>query len=133
MAVKIIAGAMAGVAIPIVIEYAVKGEDISAQIPVKWSGVIGIALGAVDIALVYTMPRLKFASEGTKGALLAFGAASLAEGIMILVLEQLRKQTSYTFQTPVGWIAPEVPMVNPYRQMMAQQYTSPVGQIVKEI
>jgi len=65
--------------------------------------------------------------------LIAFGAASLATGISILILEQLRKGTGYTFQPPMGWQAPNVPMINPMATTMAQQYTSPVGQVIKEI
>jgi hypothetical protein len=133
MGIKVIAGAMIGVTVPIVIEYAVQGADVNATIPYKWSGIAGVAMGAIDIALVFAVPKLKNARDETKNALLAFGAASLAEGIAILILEQLRKSTPYAFQTPVGWIAPEVPIVNPMRQGMAQQYTSPVGQVVKEI
>jgi hypothetical protein len=133
MGIKVIAGAMIGVTVPIVIEYAVQGADVNETIPYKWSGIAGVAIGAIDIALVFAVPKLKNARDETKNALLAFGAASLAEGIAILILEQLRKSTPYTFQTPVGWIAPEVPIVNPYKQNMAQQYTSPVGQVVKEI
>ena len=133
MSVKVIGGAMGGVFIPIVIEYAMQGADIPG-IPLKWSGAAGIAVGGVSIGLVMAkIGPFKFMQPDTKAALIAFGASSLATGISILILEQLRKSTGYTFQPPTGWNAPQVPMVNPMATRMAQQYTAPVGQVVKEI
>jgi hypothetical protein len=133
MSVKVIGGAMGGVFVPIVIEYAMQGADVP-SIGLKWSGVAGVAIGAVDIALVMAkIGPFKFMKEDTKAALVAFGAASLATGISILILEKLRQSTAYTFQPPMGWTPPQVPMVNPMATRMAQQYTSPVGQIIKEI
>ena len=41
MSIKVIGGAMGGVFVPIVIEYAMQGADISPNIPLKWSGVAG--------------------------------------------------------------------------------------------
>jgi len=132
MSMKVIGGAMGGVFVPIVIEYAAKGADINATIPFKWSGIAGIAIGGVDLALVYAkVGPFRTMNDENKDALIAFGAASLATGISILVLEQLRKSTTYTFQPPMGWQAPQVPIIGP--NMMAQQYTSPVGQVIKEI
>jgi hypothetical protein len=133
MSIKVIGGAMGGVFVPIVIEYAMAGADIP-SIGLKWSGVVGIGVGAVDIALVMSkIGPFAYMTPDNKAALIAFGASSLATGIAILILEQLRKSTTYTFQPPMGWQAPQVPMVNPMRTTMAQQYTSPVGQVVKEI
>ena len=133
MSIKVIGGAMGGVFVPIVIEYAMQGADVP-TIGLKWSGVAGIAIGAVDIGLVMAkIGPFKYMKEDTKAALVAFGAASLATGISILILEQLRKSTAYTFQPPMGWMPPQVPMVNPMSTTMAQQYTSPVGQVIKEI
>jgi hypothetical protein len=133
MSVKVIGGAMGGVFVPIVIEYAMQGADVP-SIGLKWSGVAGIAIGAVDIGLVMAkIGPFRMMQPDTKAALIAFGAASLATGISILILEQLRKGTGYTFQPPMGWQAPNVPMINPMATTMAQQYTSPVGQVIKEI
>jgi len=133
MSVKVIGGAMGGVFVPIVIEYAMQGADVP-SIGLKWSGVAGIAIGAVDIGLVMAkIGPFRMMQPDTKAALIAFGAASLATGISILILEQLRKGTGYTFQPPMGWQAPNVPMVNPMATTMAQQYTSSVGQVIKEI
>src|SRR5208283_1123526 len=100
MSVKVIGGAMGGVFVPIVIEYAMQGADVP-TIGLKWSGVAGIAIGAVDIGLVMAkIGPFKFMSPDTKAALIAFGASSLATGISILILEQLRNSTAYTFQPP---------------------------------
>jgi hypothetical protein len=132
MSMKIIGGAMGGVFIPIVIEYATQGADINSTIPLKWSGIAGVGIGAVDLALVYAkVGPIRNMSTESKDALVAFGAASLATGISILILEQLRNSTNYKFQAPSGWNAPSVPMIP--QQTMAQQYTSPVGQVIKEI
>ena len=133
MSIKVIGGAMGGVFVPIVIEYAMQGADVP-TIGLKWSGVAGVAIGAVDIALVMAkIGPFRNMQPDTKAALIAFGAASLATGISILLLEQLRNSTAYKFQPPMGWNAPQVPMVNPMATTMAQQYTSPVGQLIKEI
>lgn len=129
MSVKVIGGAMGGVFVPIVVEYVAKGADISATIPLKWSGIAGIAIGAVPIALVVAKigPFYNMKDE-TKDAVIAFGAASLATGIAILILEQLRNSAGYTFRGNMPMIAP--PQMNGLGQ---QGYTAPVGQIIKEI
>jgi len=128
MSIKVIGGAMGGVFVPIVIEYAMQGADVPSI------GLKGVAIGAVDIGLVMAnIGPFRMMRPETKEALLAFGAASLATGISILILEKLRQSTAYKFQPPMGWQAPNVPMVNPMATTMAQQYTSPVGQVIKEI
>ena len=133
MSIKVIGGAMGGVFVPIVIEYAMQGADVP-SIGLKWSGVAGVGIGAVSIGLVMAnIGPFRMMRAETKEALLAFGAASLATGISILILEKLRQSTAYKFQPPMGWQAPNVPMVNPMATTMAQQYTSPVGQVIKEI
>lgn len=131
MSVKVIAGAMGGVFVPIAIEYAAKGADISAQVPLKWSGVAGVVIGAVPIGMVVAkIGPFRNMSESTKAAVIAFGAASLATGLSILILEQLRNSAGYTFQNYVPAMVPQ----NPIGPMgLAQQYTAPVGQIIKEI
>lgn len=121
MSTKLVAAGMGGVFVPIAIEFAAKGADIHPSVPVKWSGVIGIVAGVVPIAAVYTIDRVKRMDEKNKNAMLAFGASSLATGISILVLEQLRKSQGYTFRdVPLGMSTEE-------------GLTAPVGQIIKEI
>jgi hypothetical protein len=130
MSVKVIGGAMVGVFVPIAIEYAAKGADISKEIPLKWSGVAGIVVGAVPIALVVAkIGPFRNMRDENKDAIIAFGAASLATGISILILEQLRKDKAYKF---ADWNYPLVPSQN-YPTGLAQQYTAPVGQVIKEI
>ena len=133
MSIKVIAGTMGGVFVPIVVEYAMNGADINATIPLKWSGVAGIVAGVVPLGLVFAKigPFNNMSTEN-KDAVIAFGAASLATGISILILEQLRKSTTYTFQRPM--MPAMVPQMMPQQQMgLAQQYTAPVGQVIKEI
>jgi hypothetical protein len=69
-------------------------------------------------------------SESNKDAVIAFGAASLATGIAILILEQLRNSTAYKFQGPM--MPAMVPQIM-QQGLYAQQYTAPVGQVIKEI
>jgi len=140
MSVKVIGGTMVGVFVPIAVEYAMNGKDISASIPVKWSGIAGIVVGAVPLGLVFAkVGPFGYMQQQSKDAVIAFGAASLATGIAILLLEQLRNATAYKFQGRANMRNPMmVPMVpqNPlpsYQQGLAQQYTAPVGQVVKEI
>ena len=91
MSIKVIGGAMGGVFVPIVIEYAMQGADVP-SIGLKWSGVAGVAIGAVDIGLVMAnIGPFRMMRAETKEALLAFGASSLATGISILILENYDK------------------------------------------
>jgi hypothetical protein len=140
MSVKVIGGTMVGVFVPIAVEYAMNGADISTSIPLKWSGVAGIVIGAVPLGMVLAkIGPFSYMQPQTKDAVIAFGAASLATGLAILLLEQLRNSTAYKFQARGNARYPmQVPMVpmNPlpsYQQGLAQQYTAPVGQAIKEI
>jgi hypothetical protein len=121
MTVKLIGAGMGGVFVPIITEFAAKGADIHPSFPVKISGVVGVVAGAVPIIAVYGIDRVKRMSEDNKNAMLAFGASSLATGLSILLLEQLRKSAGYTFRdVEIG--APR-----------GEGLTAPVGQIIKEI
>ena len=140
MSVKVIGGTMAGVFVPIAVEYAMNGADISTSIPLKWSGVAGIVIGAVPLGLVVAkIGPFGYMTPQTKDAVIAFGAASLATGIAILILEQLRKSTAYKFAARPGARYPMQPAYIPanplpsYQNSLAQQYTAPVGQVIKEI
>jgi hypothetical protein len=119
----LVLGGMGGVFVPIVIEFAAKGADIAPTVPLKWSGMIGVVVGGATLVGYYVkksaFDRMK---AGTRNGLIAFAASSLATGISILALEQLRKSTSYTFRSNVPLIAPQ-----------AAGLTAPVGQIIKEV
>ena len=102
---KLIAGGMGGVFVPILIEFGVKGQRISEQIPFKWSGVIGVggglAVGILPLAWK-GHPVNKMAAEN-KNAAIAFGASMFATGASILILDELKKQAAYTFgEVPLG-------------------------------
>lgn len=122
MSTKLIAAGMGGVFVPIIVEFAAQGADIAPSVPIKISGVVGVVAGIVPIAAVYTMDRFKRMEDKNKNALLAFGASSLATGISILILEQLRKSSGYTFNDNVSLSMPH-----------SEGLTAPVGQIIKEI
>lgn len=120
----IIAGGMGGVFVPIVIEFAAKGQKVSDQIPMKWSGVAGVIGGIVPLGLHFAKPAFYTRlSEDTKRGLLAFGGASLATGASILILDELRKREMYTFQ--------EVPLGRGYHSEGLTERVYPEG--IKEI
>jgi len=107
MSAKIAGGAMGGVFLPIVIEFGAKGARISDTVPYKWSGVVGTGIGVVTgvLPLVWKeYPLTKGMSPDNKNAVIAFGGASLATGVSILILDELRKKAAYTFrgELPLG-------------------------------
>lgn len=123
MSAKLVGAGMGGVFVPIIIEFAAKGADVHPSLPIKISGLVGVVAGAVPLVAVYTKAGpFRNMKEDNKNALLAFGASSLATGISILVLEQLRKSSGYTFNE-------NVPLSMPHSEGL----TAPVGQIIKEI
>lgn len=98
---KVIGGAMGGVFLPIVIEFGAKGRRISEQVPLKISGVVGVGTGMVTGVLPAVWPDYpltKDMSDDNKNAVMAFGGASLATGLSILVLDELRKREIYEFK-----------------------------------
>jgi len=101
MSAKIVGGAMGGVFLPIVIEFGAKGARISESIPYKWSGVVGTGVGVVTSVLPLAwkdFPLTKGMSPDNKNAVIAFGGASLATGLSILILDELKKRAAYTFR-----------------------------------
>ncbi len=104
--IKPMGGAMIGVALPIAIEYGVKGGRIGAteEEPtkgVKISGVVGTTLGAVElgVALAGNAKKIGWPKDPEDVALMAaMGGAKLATGVSILVLDELRKRAAYTFK-----------------------------------
>lgn len=98
---KVIGGAMGGVFLPIVIEFGAKGKRISEQVPLKWSGVVGVGTGIVTGVLPAVWPDYpltKDMSDDNKNAVMAFGGASFATGLSILILDELRKRELYEFR-----------------------------------
>lgn len=104
MSMKIAGGAMGGVALPIVIEFAAKGARIHEKFPYKWSGVVGTGLGFVTGVLPAVWEKYPLTKDMTpenKNMLIAFGASDFATGVSILILDELKKRGSYEFQTDV--------------------------------
>jgi hypothetical protein len=121
MSVKVIAGGMIGPFVPIITEFAAQGADIAPSVPVKISGIVG---GIVPIIAVYSkVGPFRNMKDDNKNAILAFGASTFATGLSILILEQLRKSTHYTFRDV------EIGRPSPNREGL----TAPVGQVIKEI
>lgn len=101
MSMKIFGGALGGVTLPLVIEFGAKGAKISDTIPYKWSGIAGTGIGVVTgiLPLVWgEYPLTRGLATEDKYALEAFGGASFATGIGILILDELRKRAAYTFK-----------------------------------
>jgi len=102
---KLLAGGMGGVAVPIIIEFGAKGARISESIPVKISGAVGLGLGLFTgiLPLWKNYPLTKNMRPENKNAVIAFGAANLATGVSIIILDELRKRAAYTFEeVPIG-------------------------------
>jgi hypothetical protein len=125
MSAKIVGGAMGGVFVPIVIEFGAKGARISDKIPYKWSGVVGTGMGVVTgvLPLVWKdYPLTRGMKEEDKNMVMAFGGASFATGLSILILDELRKRAAYTFR------GGEVPLEVPTRGLEV-----PPEELIKEI
>lgn len=103
---KPVGGAVIGVTLPIAIEYGAKGYRIGSteEEPTKGykvSGVVGVGLGAVEIGIAWAghTERIGWPKEPEDVALMAaMGGASLATGISILVLDEMRKRALYAFK-----------------------------------
>lgn len=121
---EIVGGAMGGVFVPIVIEFGAKGARISDAVPYKWSGVVGTGLGFVTgvLPLVWKDHPVNKMAADTKDAVVAFGGASFATGLSILILDELRKRAIYTFRG-------EVPLGVP----SAEGLEIPPEELIKEI
>lgn len=105
MRAKVFAGAAGGVAIPLVIEFGVKGARISPQVPLKWSGVIGTGIGLVTGVIPAAWdnnPLTKDMNDEDKDTVIAFGASMFTTGLGILVLDELRKRQAYQFRKTSG-------------------------------
>jgi len=125
MSAKIVGGAMGGVFVPIVIEFGAKGARISDKIPFKWSGVVGSGLGFFTGVLPVVWkeyPLTKGMREENRDAVIAFGGASFATGLSILILDELRKRARYAFRG-------EVPLSVP----SAEGLEVPPEELIKEI
>jgi len=125
MSARIVGGAMGGVFVPIVIEFGAKGARISDSIPYKWSGVVGTGLGFFTgvLPIVWkNYPLTRDMKPENKEAVMAFGGASFATGLSILILDELRKRAAYTFRG-------EVPLGVP----SAEGLEVPPEELIKEI
>lgn len=125
MSSKIFAGALGGVALPIVIEFGAKGARISDTVPYKWSGVVGVAGGFVTGILPLAWkeyPLTKGMATEDKNAVIAFGGAMFGTGLSILILDELRKRAAYTFRG-------ELPLTQPSREGLEL----PPEELIKEI
>jgi hypothetical protein len=102
-------GALLGVTIPLVTEYAVKGARLGATTAeptkgLKWSGILGVAEGVVGIGGAFAAEKgvWKGVKDEDKALLAAFGGGGLATGLGILILDELRKRTLYAFKKEKG-------------------------------
>ncbi len=126
MSAKIFGGAVAGVALPIVIEFGAKGARISDTFPYKWSGVVGTVGGVFTGVLPIVWkdyPLTKGMATEDKNAVIAFGSSMFATGLSILILDELRKRAAYTFQG-------ELPISPPSG---LEQRILPPEELIKEI
>lgn len=130
--VKPVGGAMIGVAIPIVADYALKGGRLGAteEEPgkgFKWSGILGLGLGLVETGLAWagSTGRIGWPKEKEDvGLVAAMGGASLATGASILILDELRKTAAW------AWKRGEVPYEVALRR---EGLEIPPEELIKEI
>ena len=111
---KPVGGAVIGVTIPLAIEYGVKGRRVSADIPVKWSGIAGLVEGATGILVPVGSEQgwwLKGMKDEDKAFAAALGGAGLATGASILILDELRKRALYEFRK-TGRAPRELPLTD---------------------
>lgn len=95
---KIVIGGVAGVGVPLGVEYAMKGARVTiAGFTTKVSGLIGVVQGVGGL-LVASGKVAKSVTPDTKSAMAAMGGSALATGVSIIALEELRKRAQYTFQ-----------------------------------
>jgi len=102
---KPVGGAILGVTVPLVVEYAAQGKRLGATETepmkgVKLSGVAGIAEGIIGIGVAAydeATGRIGLADED-KALLASLGGAGLATGLGIIILDELRKREMYSFK-----------------------------------
>ncbi len=102
---KTAGGAVLGVGVPLVSEYALKGgrvlgDPAVAKSGIKISGIIGLIQGILGIGLAYYSHKTgKITTDPENRALLgAMGGAGLATGTSIIILDELRKRGTYEFR-----------------------------------
>jgi len=133
MVYKPVGGAAIGVAIPIVVEYAAKGQRLMGA--VKYSGVAGLVEGAIGIGAALASEQgwaLRGMKDEDKAFLAAFGGGGLATGLSIIVLDELRKRALYQFQKKGGRPPREIPLTEEAGfPRMQERY--PTAELVEEI
>lgn len=133
MVYKPVGGASLGVAIPLVIEYAVKGKRVSDSIPVKWSGIAGLVQGGVGIGAAVAAEQgwgLRGVKDEDKAFLAAMGGAGLATGVAVIVLDELRKRALYEFRQR-GRPPSRIPLTPRGYPRMEEE--TPTSELVEEI
>ena len=115
---KLIGGGMLGVVVPIAVEFVAQGARVPG-VPVKISGVAGVVIGAVPlVGYAAKMGFIRNMKDENKAFALAFGASCFTTGLAIILLDEVRKISGYQFQNvPLG----------------REEYTSPAGQVIKQI
>ncbi len=138
MVIKPAGGAIIGVTIPLVSEYALKGKRAGAteEEPtkgVKWSGIIGIGEGVVGLGAAYNVIPLGITKDEDKALAAAFGGAGLATGVGILVLDEARKRAQYEFRKKTSRRLKETGGRLPLTESGLVREREPVTPLVEEI
>ncbi len=137
---KPVIGAVIGVTVPIALEYGAKGYRLGSTEEdklkgYKISGVVGTGLGVVEISLAWAGHKGKvgWPKEDEDVALMgAMGGASLATGVSILILDELRKKNLYAFKKKHGAKLPIGPEGLEGTEEL-ERVTYPVDSMVEEI
>lgn len=141
--IKVGGGAMIGVGLPLVSEYALKGGRAFGDAAVagsgyKYSGLIGVGGGVIGIAVAADkMPGIKVSGEDDKQMAAAYGGASLATGAGILILDELRKKAAWTWKQQAGnrlrKTGGRIPLRRSGLEEQLERIIEPVTPLVEEI
>ena len=127
--VKPVGGAIIGVTIPIVVEYAAKGKRLAEK--VKYSGIVGLVEGGVGILSAVGSQRgwyLRGLKDEDKAFLASLGGAGLATGASIIILDELRKKALYEFKH-----GRKPPRKLPLTHFPRMEEETPTAELVEEI
>jgi len=131
---KPVGGAVLGVGIPLIVEYGAKGKRVSDQIPVKWSGVVGLVEGTIGIGAAVASEQgwaLRGLKDEDKALLAAMGGAGLATGVSIIALDELRKRALYEFRRSGRRAPSSIPLTEQRYPRMQEE--TPTAELVEEI
>jgi cellobiose-specific phosphotransferase system component IIC len=124
--IKPVAGSGAGVALPIIAEWVLKGQRVRQLGRVKTSGILGLGLGAAGLGAALATHYTKkpaWLKDEDKAAIAAFGGSSLVTGLAILLIDHMKK-------VPAAPAAPPAAGIRGLEELSAQEERPPEELII---